>query len=557
MGKGIDPNPHPLDVAILALWGTKLFLTNPLKGGQIQDRIFRFVNYMTPVAGPDTAFTASQISGWSRMPLRQVERALERLKKNRKVQRAKVAGQFWYSIPGRMPKEFLMVRSNPDMIDMALLGLQTFKTFQPGPKSNPLPNAQGDAPGKHKAWYVMWPGATYAEGPYRFSRPKSARQVRDMLRRQERKYGGKGLPRGVQVWPAGEGPAIYKNPDIEENPRSSVWKTHKAGPAQARQKIRTFAGQEYGGPNYSKQFYKDEGCVACAVDGHGHGGIFVGVWNRKKCKLKIREDMMYTYWGYEGQDPAFAIYVFEEDVNWAHFYLDNPTVAKKCVAKGWPSLKGKALTAKWRENLIAAEKTIKAYPKGPSSYVSNPHSPSINPRKSKMKLPQYIAQWVKREFAPQYHAQVTQGLIDVAAGNRPGNQFERDAISRIMKSYNKKKRGKKKARKKNPKLGIRKHKLLTKAIEKKLPALYATENVPLEQKVAVVKFFTPDSNWTWYGLEYDPKTRTFFGWVVGHEKELGYFSLDELESARGPMGLPIERDKWFSPTPLGQLMKQS
>ena len=30
--------------------------------------------------------------------------------------------------------------------------------------------------------------------------------------------------------------------------------------------------------------------------------------------------------------------------------------------------------------------------------------------------------------------------------------------------------------------------------------------------------------------------------VDGFEKELGYFSLRELESARGPLGLPIERD---------------
>ena len=30
--------------------------------------------------------------------------------------------------------------------------------------------------------------------------------------------------------------------------------------------------------------------------------------------------------------------------------------------------------------------------------------------------------------------------------------------------------------------------------------------------------------------------------VEGHEKELGYFHLSELERVRGPLGLPIERD---------------
>ena len=91
--------------------------------------------------------------------------------------------------------------------------------------------------------------------------------------------------------------------------------------------------------------------------------------------------------------------------------------------------------------------------------------------------------------------------------------------------------------------------LLTKQIIKQLPAMRATEGQGKEA-VAQVKFFTPDSNWTWYGVEYDESQRMFYGLVDGFEKELGYFSLDELESARGPMGLKIERDRYFDPTPL-------
>ena len=48
----------------------------------------------------------------------------------------------------------------------------------------------------------------------------------------------------------------------------------------------------------------------------------------------------------------------------------------------------------------------------------------------------------------------------------------------------------------------------------------------------------------------------FFGLVIGHEIELGYFSLAELEEVRGPLGLPIERDEWFQPKILGQLMEE-
>lgn len=93
-------------------------------------------------------------------------------------------------------------------------------------------------------------------------------------------------------------------------------------------------------------------------------------------------------------------------------------------------------------------------------------------------------------------------------------------------------------------------KLLTKELLKKLPPLYANEKVA--DPVAVVKFFTPWTNWTWYATEFDGKD-TFFGLVVGHETELGYFSLSELASIRGRFGLKIERDLHFTPTPLSKL----
>ncbi len=96
-------------------------------------------------------------------------------------------------------------------------------------------------------------------------------------------------------------------------------------------------------------------------------------------------------------------------------------------------------------------------------------------------------------------------------------------------------------------------KLLTKEIQKQLPKLYETEGVPLKEKVAVVKFFTPWTNWTWYGVEYNPETRTFFGLVYGQEKEWGYFNLDELESVKGPHGLKKERDLYFNPTKIENL----
>lgn len=92
-------------------------------------------------------------------------------------------------------------------------------------------------------------------------------------------------------------------------------------------------------------------------------------------------------------------------------------------------------------------------------------------------------------------------------------------------------------------------KLMTKELAAKLPPLYANENVA--DPIAIVKFFHPFSNWTWYATEFDG-TDTFYGLVNGFESELGYFSLSELSSLR-VKGLPIERDLYFKPTPLSKL----
>ena len=92
-------------------------------------------------------------------------------------------------------------------------------------------------------------------------------------------------------------------------------------------------------------------------------------------------------------------------------------------------------------------------------------------------------------------------------------------------------------------------KLLTKEAAARLPPLGAQDGLGYDAE-AFLKLFTPDSSWTWYCVEFDPEQRLFFGLVLGMEQELGEFSLDELEAVRGPLGLPIERDLHFEPTPL-------
>lgn len=46
--------------------------------------------------------------------------------------------------------------------------------------------------------------------------------------------------------------------------------------------------------------------------------------------------------------------------------------------------------------------------------------------------PERIRLWVEREFNPKYHDCVTRDLIDVSAGNRTGNAFEKQALRRIF-----------------------------------------------------------------------------------------------------------------------------
>jgi len=107
-------------------------------------------------------------------------------------------------------------------------------------------------------------------------------------------------------------------------------------------------------------------------------------------------------------------------------------------------------------------------------------------------------------------------------------------------------------------------KLLTKALLKKLPVLYSQEGN--SDPLVICKFFTPDAGWTWYAIEGSPVDASgyydtdkekvdfvFFGLVAGLEVELGYFSLSELTSIRGKLGLPVERDRYFQPTRLSAI----
>jgi len=96
-------------------------------------------------------------------------------------------------------------------------------------------------------------------------------------------------------------------------------------------------------------------------------------------------------------------------------------------------------------------------------------------------------------------------------------------------------------------------KLLTKEILTKFPKLGDTSEQEPEDVKIIAKFFDPTGSWTWYATEFDGED-TFFGLVDGMCKELGYFSLSELRSVKGALGLGIERDMWYSDKTLADVM---
>lgn len=95
--------------------------------------------------------------------------------------------------------------------------------------------------------------------------------------------------------------------------------------------------------------------------------------------------------------------------------------------------------------------------------------------------------------------------------------------------------------------------LLTSDILKKFSTIKSQENNP--DPIIIAKYFHPASNWSWYATEFDPESRTFFGFVVWHEQEWGYFSLDELQSFRDRYWLTIERDIYAGYQPLSTYLK--
>ena len=94
--------------------------------------------------------------------------------------------------------------------------------------------------------------------------------------------------------------------------------------------------------------------------------------------------------------------------------------------------------------------------------------------------------------------------------------------------------------------------LITKALTEQLLANGRAQRAAIDKGEdaldfnPVVKLFTPDAQCTWLLTELDSDGLLFGLCDLGMgEPELGYVSLVELQSVRGKLGLPIERDLHF------------
>ena len=97
--------------------------------------------------------------------------------------------------------------------------------------------------------------------------------------------------------------------------------------------------------------------------------------------------------------------------------------------------------------------------------------------------------------------------------------------------------------------------LLPNTLLSEIPDLYASENET--DPLVRAKLLLSDSNWTWFIIEVSESDGdTCFGLVVGLEVELGYFSLAELSTVRGSLGLGVECDIYFQPKSLSEVRKE-
>ena len=81
----------------------------------------------------------------------------------------------------------------------------------------------------------------------------------------------------------------------------------------------------------------------------------------------------------------------------------------------------------------------------------------------------------------------------------------------------------------------------------------------IEDNSAVVKLFNPAGVGTWWLSELNPDENIAYGYALLNDPlfaELGYVDIAELQNLKLPLGLGIERDRYFNPMPIDKVIEQ-
>jgi len=88
----------------------------------------------------------------------------------------------------------------------------------------------------------------------------------------------------------------------------------------------------------------------------------------------------------------------------------------------------------------------------------------------------------------------------------------------------------------------------------KMPRLYETDNIPINDKIIHQHYFFGSSDW--YMAEYGPEDNIFFGYAILNNDlqnaEWGYTRLDDLASIR-VHGQEVDRDLYWNPKRFGDI----
>ena len=78
---------------------------------------------------------------------------------------------------------------------------------------------------------------------------------------------------------------------------------------------------------------------------------------------------------------------------------------------------------------------------------------------------------------------------------------------------------------------------------KDIPTLYTFENSKIQDVKISIHFFIDEVNFHWFGFEYSPAEKIFYGFAYLNDEinsELGYFSLSELIEVSNSYNVQVE-----------------